>query len=158
MREPGHSSGARAPLFDRFFLPAEEEVAEGEDPVRVLDRAGLRESVRRELQRLLHTRCPIPAAEAHARRRTVLEYGVADFSHLYTRDPRSRAQVAAAVENAVAAYEPRLRNARATVEDGGSERGLRVRIEGLLVIGQVHEEVSFHELELAGSSHGGEAP
>lgn len=152
MREPARSSGARALLFDRFFLP-EEEALEEEVPVRVLDTEGLRRSVDRELRRLLNTRSAIPAAEAEGRPLTVLEYGVADFSHLYTRDPKARAAVAAAVERAVAAYEPRLRNARATVHDGGSERGLRVRIDALMVVGEVVEEVTFEELVLAGQSH-----
>lgn len=156
MREPARSSGARALLFDRFFLP-EEEAAGEEEPVRVLDREGLRASVHRELRRLLNTRCPVPAAVADSRPRTVLDYGITDFSHLYTRDASARAQVAAAVERAVAAFEPRLRNARATVLDGGSERGLRVRIDALLVVGDIMEEVSFEGLELATHSNvGGE--
>ena len=148
MREPARTRGARALLFDRFFLP-EEEAAGGEEPVRVLDRDGVRASVDRELRRLLNTRCPIPAAVVDSRPRTVLEYGVTDFSHQYTRDPRARAEMAAAVERAVAAYEPRLRNARATVLDGGSDRGLTVRIDAFMVVGDVVEEVSFVDLDVA---------
>ncbi len=154
MREPGRTRGARALLFDRFFLP-EDEAADGEEPVRVLDREGLHLSVRRELQRLLNTRCPVPAEVAAARPRTVLEYGLADFSHLYTREARARDELAAEVDRAVAAYEPRLRNARATVEDAGSERGLRVSIHAQMVVGDVIEEVSFVELEMATGSYGG---
>jgi type VI secretion system protein ImpF len=154
LREPGHTRGARALLFDRFFLP-QEEAAEGEEPVRVLDREGLHLSVRRELQRLLNTRCPVPAEVAAARPRTVLEYGLADFSHLYTRDAVARGELATEVERAVAAYEPRLRNARATVDDAGSERGLRVSIHAQMVVGDVVEEVSFVELEMTGSYGGG---
>lgn len=157
MREPGRTRGARALLFDRFFLP-EGEAAEGEEPVRVLDRDGLHASVRRELQRLLNTRCPIPAEVAAARPRTVLEYGLADFSHMYTRDSVARADLAAEIDRAVAAYEPRLRNARATVDDAGSERGLRVTIQAQMLVGEVIEEVSFVELRLAGESYGGGAP
>jgi type VI secretion system protein ImpF len=157
LREPGRTRGARALLFDRFFLP-EGEAAAGEEPVRVLDREGLRASVRRELQRLLNTRCPVSAEAAAARPRTVLEYGLADFSHLYTRDAVARAELAAEIDRAVAAYEPRLRNARATVDDAGSERGLRVTVHAQMVVGDVVEEVAFEDLGLAGGSHGRGAP
>lgn len=156
MREPGRTRGARALLFDRFFLP-EEEAAAGEEPVRVLDQEGLYASVRRELQRLLNTRCPVPAEVAAARPRTVLEYGLADFSHMYTRDAVARTELAAEIDRAVAAYEPRLRNARATVDDAGSERGLRVSIHAQMLVGDVTEEVTFEELDLAGGSPDGGA-
>lgn len=123
----------------------------------MLDREGLHASVRRELQRLLNTRCPVPAEVAAARPRTVLEYGLADFSHHYTRDAVARAELAAEIDRAVAAYEPRLRNARATVDDAGSERGVRVSIHAQMLVGDVIEEVAFVELQMAGGSHGGGA-
>ena len=154
-KDPGRTGGARAPLFDRLAQPGPRErglayAPAGPDAgparVQVLDRAALRASVRRELERLLNTRCALSPEVLKGRERTVLEYGVPDFTHLHTRDPATRSRIAADVEEAVRAYEPRLRHPRAIVSEGGSERGLKVRLDGLLVVGEVAEEVTFAEL------------
>jgi type VI secretion system protein ImpF len=158
VREPRRTGGARAPLFDRL-VDLDPHAAEEAEPLRVLDRAGLRASVRRELERLLNTRCPWPEAALAGRPRTVLEYGMPDFSHLYARGPAARGEIAAMVERTVAAYEPRLRRPRVVVEeDAGSERRLTVRIEGVLVVGEVQEAVSFSDLPLEGWPPAGSRP
>lgn len=143
MREPRRTEGARALLFER--LVDHDPQSPGEPrPLRVLDPHELRESVRREVARLLNTRCPTPPEELGGRERTVLDYGLPDFSHLYTRDPRAQEALAQEVQRAVAAFEPRLRQVRAVVEPlRNSQRELWVRIDALLRVGEVMEAVSF---------------
>ncbi|MET0398949.1 MAG: type VI secretion system baseplate subunit TssE [Longimicrobiaceae bacterium] len=143
MRQPRHTRGARAPLFDRLvdLDPLSKTEAE---PLRVLDRDGLLASVRREVGRLLNTRCTLTLEELEGRERTVLEYGLPDFSHLHTRDPRAHEALAERIRETVTAYEPRLRQVRIAVEPlRNSQRELLVRVDALLVIGDVTEAVSF---------------
>ena len=143
MREPRRTQGARAPLFDRL-VDLDPRSATEAVPLRVLDRDGLLASGRREVGRLLNTRCTLTLEELDGRARTVLEYGLPDFSHLHTRDPRAQEALAELIRETVAAYEPRLRQVRIAVEPlRNSQRELLVRVDALLVIGDVTEAVSF---------------
>ncbi|HEU0077276.1 MAG TPA: type VI secretion system baseplate subunit TssE [Longimicrobiaceae bacterium] len=143
MRQPKHTRGARAPLFDRLVDLDHESRTEAE-PLRVLDRDDLLASVRREVGRLLNTRCTLTLEELEGRERTVLEYGLPDFSHLHTRDPRAHEALAESIRQTVAAYEPRLRQVRIAVEPlRNSQREVLARVDALLVIGDVTEAVSF---------------
>lgn len=150
MREARRIAGARAPLFDR--LVDDPRAGDDDASARVLDAAALRASVRRELERLLGTRCPFRAEALEGRPRTALEYGVPDFLHLHTGGPAARDEVARAVQAAVEAYEPRLRRVRVTVEPSPqeSERRLRVRVDALLMVGEVAEPVSFVRMDVGG--------
>ena len=142
MHEPRTIQGARTRLFDR--LVDYEPWSAEERPRRVLDRAELRESVRREVERLLGTRCTLPMDVPEERPRTVLEYGLPDFTPLYTRNPDDQAELAARIQRCITAYEPRLRDVRVSVEPpGSSQRELLARVEGVLGAGDVVEPVSF---------------
>jgi len=143
VREPRTIEGARALLFDRL-VDLDPRQAVEQHPLRVLDRDGLRESVRREVARLLNTRTPLPPSGLEGRERTVLEYGLPDFSARYTRDPGARAELAREMERCIEAYEPRLRGVRVEVElPPGSQRELTARVSGTMVSGDVVEPVSF---------------
>lgn len=131
----------RAPLFDRLI--------EGEEGARsrTLDRGGLKESVRRELERLFNTRSSLPAAELEARPRTVIDYGIPDFSHLSPQNPEDRARLVATLTKAVEAYEPRLRHVRIKIEDmNWEEHSMRILMEAELVEDPVGETISFESL------------
>lgn len=142
MREPRLIAGARALLFDRLVdqQPAQREEAE---PFRILTRAGLRESVRREVERLLNTRCPFPDGFLPGQR-TVVDYGLPDFSHLSPASDPDRQAMAMAITRSIEAYEPRLRRVRVMIEPDAQNRnrGIGV-IEAQLVVGEVQEPVSF---------------
>jgi type VI secretion system protein ImpF len=136
-----------APLFDRLVdldphVPAEPR------PMRTLDPRGLRESVRRELERMLNTRSSLPVDQLDAREElTVLEYGIPDLSAFSAGSEEDLVRLAAIVARAVAAFEPRLRRVRVAVErlqDGPRE--LRLRIDADLVAGEVAEPISFPTL------------
>ena len=158
MREARRLPGARALLFERL-VDLDPRQADEQDPARVLDPQALRQSVRRELERLLNTRSPLPAEALEGRERTTLEYGVPDFGHLQTRDTGAHRRIAEEVRRAVAAYEPRLRQVKVTVEPSAApdrERRLAVRVDAMLVVGEVMEPVSFAGLGIGGG--GGEEP
>ncbi len=102
----------------------------------------MRESVRGELERLLNTRRPAPPGDP--RQLTVLDYGIPDFSHLSPASSEDRAELAALVAQAVAAFEPRLSQVRVVVRGWDEvDRSLELAIDARLAIGALSEPVSF---------------
>ncbi|MBV8518856.1 MAG: type VI secretion system baseplate subunit TssE [Acidobacteria bacterium] len=132
----------RAPLFDR--LVDGNAMDHETRPLRTLDRAGLKQSVRRELELLFNTRCALPVHHLPPSERTVADYGVPDLTLFSARDPADRASLADALRRAATAYEPRLRDVRVDVVPAGpSERAVSANFSALLVIEGVPESVSF---------------
>ncbi len=138
---------APAPLFDRL-VDREPQVAGEPRPLRTLDPRGLRESVRRELERMLNTRSSLPADVLAGREElTVLEYGIPDLSAFSAANEDDQRLLVALVARAVAAFEPRLRGVRVAFErlaDG--QRSLLLRIDAELMRDEVAEPVSFPTL------------
>ncbi len=81
MREPKPIAGARALLFDRL-VDLHPEIREEERPFRILNRNQLKVSIRRELERLLNTRCSLSLERVGEEDRSVVNYGIPDFSSL----------------------------------------------------------------------------
>src|ERR1051326_2576687 len=136
----------RMPLFDRLvdrsrLLHA--DVA----PVRTLDRGGVRKSVRRELEPLFNTRCPIPSHRLGARERTVIDYGIPDFSTFRARNPDDQKKIAAILKKAIEAYEPRLADVKVTIEPiEGDDFMLAGAIEATLIVDNTREAVLFETM------------
>src|ERR1051325_9804857 len=84
MRDPKKVEGGRALLFERLSGtgPRDEQKEGGAPPFRVHDIAELKQSVARELARLLNTRAAWPLSEREGREMSVLDYGLPDFSPL----------------------------------------------------------------------------
>jgi type VI secretion system lysozyme-like protein len=145
VREPKPIKGAKALLFER--LVDEDPHTPGEaQPFRIYGMAALRASVGRELMRLLNTRRPRlgdPTKEAEADR-TILDYGIPDFSHMAADSDTDAHQLARTLEQAISIYEPRLREVRVTIGPSTKSKNAVVgSIEGTLVAGMVNEPVSF---------------
>lgn len=136
-------AGARALLFER--LEDRDPWSPEARPFRVHGREGLRESVARELSRLLNTRSPFTPEELAGRPRTVLEYGLADWSPAHARDPAALSMLEAEARRAIEAYEPRLREVRVKAEPvTGRDREVRLTIDAVLAVeGGGREPVSF---------------
>ncbi|HVG08939.1 MAG TPA: type VI secretion system baseplate subunit TssE [Thermoanaerobaculia bacterium] len=136
----------RKPLFDRLVdrdpRPAgQREVGR---PQRTLDRRGLRESVRLELERLFNTRCPLPAHRLADRPRSVIDYGVPELTGFSARNVEDRERLAEVFRRAVEAFEPRLEGVRIQLEPvPGDDLSLAGYVEGLLRTDNVPEPVSF---------------
>ncbi|MDH3599966.1 MAG: type VI secretion system baseplate subunit TssE [Candidatus Tectomicrobia bacterium] len=144
-------AGARALLFDRLVdldphTPAEPL------PLRVLTTQKLRQSVRREVERLLNTRLPIPAHDVIDWERTVLDYGVPDFTALSPHSSTDQDALASGIRDAIDAFEPRLQQVRVNVERfADDQKALVARIDADLVVEGVSEPVSFPVLIRSGS-------
>src|SRR5688572_33374580 len=137
---------ARAPEAHALRELVAREQAEGEGrPFRAFDVRALKESVRRELWRLLNTRRHGRPWQADGREEmTVLDYGLPDFSSLSAASGDDQNRLAAEVAAAVTAFEPRLRDVRVTVERLRREdRALLLRLDARLAVGSVAEPVSF---------------
>jgi type VI secretion system lysozyme-like protein len=136
-----------SPLFDRL-VDREPQIPAEPRPLRTLDPRGLRESVRRELERMLNTRSSLPVDRLAGREElTVLEYGIPDLSAFSAANEDDQRLLAGLVARAVAAFEPRLRGVRVAferLEDG--QRSLRLRIDAELMTNEVAEPVSFPTL------------
>jgi type VI secretion system protein ImpF len=143
MREPRPIPGGRALLFDRL-VDLEPASSQESPPFRVLDRQALEASVRREVARALNTRCPRPERLEEEGERTVLNYGVPDFSFLAAARTTDRERLAEDLAQAVAAYEPRLSQVRVALDPvEGNPTALAGRIEAVLAVGMVREAVTF---------------
>ncbi len=93
-------------LFHRFDNAAQSSQLSGYVEDEMVDDVA---SVVREVTLLLNTRSPLSAsASAALPRRTVLEYGLADFLHLSPVSMDDAKQLARFIREAIVAYEPRL--------------------------------------------------
>ena len=143
MADPQPIAGARALLFDRL-VDVPPELEHQERHLRILDRDHLKASVRRELGRLLNTRCSIPLHRLGEEERSVVNYGIPDFSSLSPHNADDHALIASIVGQTITAFEPRLRHVRVEVGPAsGAESALWLIIIAELVIGAFTEPVSF---------------
>lgn len=142
---------ARRLLFDRLVdsepWDRHDRARDGARTVEhTLDRRALMESVRRELERLFSCRTPLSLAalEAAGPQRTVVDYGVPELSSLAAANPEDRRRLAAVLGATVAAYEPRLREVRVSVEPvAGQPRTAAVGIRARLRVDTVEQPVWF---------------
>lgn len=130
-------------LFERLVDENPHAPAEAQ-PFRIYGVEALRNSVQRELVSLLNTRCPSIGGLPDERDRTVIDYGVPDFSHVGPASPTDIGQLAQILERAIAAYEPRLRQVHVEIQHAKNNRWSAVgAITANLVVGSVNEPVSF---------------
>jgi type VI secretion system protein ImpF len=150
MHDPKKVEGGRALLFERLAGGDPPAAREGARPFRVHETSSLRESVRRELSRLLNTRSAAPLGARGEM--SVIDYGVPDFTSLSALSGDDRARLSAAIAQSIAAFEPRLRDVRVEVEGlRSNDRALLLRLDALLVVGEHSEPVSFPLLVRAAS-------
>jgi type VI secretion system protein ImpF len=117
---------------------------ERERPLQFLDQRQLKTSVRRELERLLNTRCSIPLHRLAEEERSVVNYGIPDFSSLSRDNADDRALIGSIVGQTITAFEPRLRQVSVEVLPvSQTESSLQLNINAELRVGAFSEPVSF---------------
>lgn len=116
--------------------------------MRVLKRSVFAKSVVRDLVWLLNTRSAariMPDGKMRPHTKTVIDYGVEDFSHLVAGSYEDRQRLARSIRNAITVYEPRLQVHRISVEPvEGRHLSAAIRCEAWLVADEVREPVSFN--------------
>ena len=128
-------------LFDRLL---------GESP-------SLKDSVARDLEDLLNTRCALPAERLRGFPEcaaSVLNYGLADFASLCSGSNEDKARICAGLRNAVERHEPRLRNVQVHMEKRpGSVNRVDFAISAILHVPGAREPVSFSAMLQPSSLH-----
>ena len=99
--------------------------------------ARLKASVKRDLDWLLNCKQALPLsdvpAESSELARSVLTYGLPDFTTATLNNPRDQSRIRQAVEDAIRTFEPRLSDVRVHIEPArDTDRSLRFRIEAKL--------------------------
>lgn len=135
----------RAPLLDRLI---DADPANSREPVqqRLLNTGQIKALVVRDLENLLNSRRSITPLSAELRelQRSVVTYGLKDFSALGADSLQVRQTIRKDVETAIARFEPRLKNVKVVLETGDREvRNLRFQIAALLVVDPIREPVTF---------------
>jgi type VI secretion system protein ImpF len=154
--EPRLVPGAPAPLFERL-TDLEPGVDSEAQPMRMLSPVALRESVARELDRLLNTRAPVAAEILAQRERSTIDYGVPDLSLYGTRNFDGETKLAEMVRQAIEVYEPRLADPIVRISRSAQQNGaIIVQVEGGLRLGSMIEPISFTiSVQGEGARHGG---
>jgi type VI secretion system lysozyme-like protein len=142
----GPKDVAPAPLFDRL-VDLERRVSREPRPLRMLSRIELLDSVQRELELLLNSRCALTAAEVEAmapRDRSVIDYGVPDLGWVNPQSSTDRERGARIIAVTIAAFEPRLQDVSVTVDElSPAAHRFTITISGTLVVGPFSEPVAF---------------
>lgn len=111
-------NGSPMPLFERLVAgdaaPSHEQLLEGD---------ALRESVARELGRLLGTRSRLDFDAFATSDGTVIDYGVPDFSARSVQSGADRDAIAAAIQRAITLFEPRLADVAVRFAPQGAQSG-----------------------------------
>ncbi|TWI13385.1 type VI secretion system baseplate subunit TssE [Aerolutibacter ruishenii] len=109
-----------------------------------------KESVARDLEGLLNSRAAFgeDGLEAWPEcRRSLLTYGLRDFSTMSLANGHDRATICRSLEQAIARHEPRLHGVRVMLEGNGrGPSALRFAIHALLDVEPAREPVSFDAL------------
>ncbi len=134
----------RASLLDRL-VDNDPEVSFEPVQFRLLDMRRMKAMVIRDLENLLNTRRTIhaPPAEFTELGRSVLVYGLKDFTSQSTKSSTLRKALRQDIERIVARFEPRLRNVKIQLESDQRGNTLRFRINAMLVIEPEKEPVQF---------------
>jgi len=107
-----------------------------------------KEALCRDLENLLNTRrrCTAPPTDLTELETSLVNYGIPDFTGTNAESLGGRDELLQAIEDAIARYEPRLRQVRITplASPGSSHRRvLRFRIEGAMLTDGEPEPVAF---------------
>ena len=135
-------AGGRALLFERL-VDLEPGLREAR-PFILHDRAGMKASVRAEVERLLSTRLSLPPSDLAQRQRTTIDYGIPDGANISPADPDGRLLLASQINAAIKVFEPRLIDPAVRLVQP-TDRGDRLiaEIDANLAIEGLLEPISF---------------
>ena len=145
MAGPRITEGVRVPLFDRLVATAAHpRTGDDRHDRRMLDRAGLRASIEREVERLLKTRTPLAIDRLARRPRSTLDYGLPDLSTFRPLDLDGERRLARLIEQTVTAFEPRLHAPQVAIERLADRRlAVQAVITGTVSLDGMAEPVTF---------------
>jgi type VI secretion system protein ImpF len=132
-------------FFDKLF--DDEPHLPAPAAMRQLSLEELKSNVARDVEAILNTRIALTDAELAALpecQRSILTYGLNDFSGLSLASHYDRTFICKSIQQAIARHEPRLQQVAVTLElDEQSTNALYFAIQALLVVHPAEEPVSF---------------
>ncbi len=134
-------------LLDRLLDDAPQAPAEYATPQVSLEQ--LKDSVVRDLEALLNARCGLrrdTLSEHPQAQRSILSFGMLDFSSMSLANTDERDAICRAIESAISAHEPRLKNVRVGLGQDSSINRLLFTIQALLVANPAREPVNFNAM------------
>lgn len=134
-------------LLDRLLDDA--PLSPGETAAPQVSLEQLKDAVVRDLEALLNARCGLQrdALAAHPQaQRSILSFGMLDFSSMSLANTDERDEICRAIERAVHAHEPRLKNVRVSLADESGGNRLLFTIHALLVANPAREPVNFNAM------------
>lgn len=147
----GSTSKTKFPptLFERLADNAPREATE-KHPLRLMSGEELKESVARDLEALLNSRCGYGDEAFHGypeSLQSLCSYGMNDFVGLSLANPADRHFICRSLERTIATHEKRLCQVQVALEvDGASVNRLKFAINALLVVHPSAEPVHFDAL------------
>lgn len=114
----------------------------------------LKQSVRRDLEWLLNTRCHTEALDEKLEEapNSLAFYGLPDFTGVSVKSHIEQKRMTQAIENAIRIFEPRFKNLKVTLEPVDNiDRQLRFRIEATLDIEPTPEPIVFDSVMQPGA-------
>lgn len=135
-------NGFEPTLFDKLF-----DADSTESVLRWLSIDELKSAVARDLESLLNTRMSLKRAllsQYPEAERSLIAYGLSDFSSLSLRSIHDRDRICSAIRTAIAAGEPRLRMVEVWLApEHRNERQLKFSIKAWLTVRSANEPVGF---------------
>lgn len=135
-------NGFEPTLFDKLF-----DSDSAQSRLRWLSIDELKSAVARDLESLLNTRMSLKQAllsQYPEAERSLVAYGLADFSSLSLRSIHDRDRICGAIRTAIATGEPRLRMVEVRLApEPHDERQLRFSIKAWLTVRSASEPVGF---------------
>ncbi|MGD8175044.1 type VI secretion system baseplate subunit TssE [Marinimicrobium sp. ARAG 43.8] len=139
----------RPSILDRLIDHEPDQTHEAE-PSRHQYLAGLRQSVRRDLESLLNNRYRVisPPDEATELQHSLLNYGLPDLATVNISDPAKKQRFVRHLERLLRDYEPRFKSVKVTHLDNrdATDRTLRFRIDAVLWADPAPQTVVFDSI------------
>jgi type VI secretion system protein ImpF len=118
--------------------------------VRLASLAQIKDNVARDLEALLNTRHGQDVRDLEAfphSRKSILSFGIADFSSQSLANPNHRREICRSIEQAIHLHEPRLKQVDVSLSvESSTLNRLYFVIKALLVVDRGREQVSFDAL------------
>ena len=134
---------ARAPLFDRL-IDLDRRMPRERRPFRTLTPGELLDSVRREVDTLLNTRCPLTLEALLDRERTVIDYGAPDLSWAGPLSGEDQRRLGVLLSQTISAYEPRLCQVQVSIGAYDQVKHcVHLNVTAALIIDEQGETFSF---------------
>lgn len=146
MARPSSTQPLIPSIFERL-IDLNPNASTEKDKSRTLILKELRESVRRDLEKLMNTRMPcneLPE-DLEQLRLSTINYGIPDFSGNKLVSDREKEQYRKQIETIITFFEPRFKSVHVELNQGENkqDRSLRFRIDALLNVQPAVKPIAF---------------